>query len=306
MRYLEVYPIQFANETHWYTRVILYGRVPSKGKRLSRAVGGADIGTSTVAFASPTLVEMRVLGGEPKHYDAQIRELSRRIDESTRATNPNNYNDDGTIKKRYRDTSGVLVPLSWVVSSHCRALQAKRRALYRKKALSLRQSHCEVANLMARHAGIIYTEKMNWAGLAKRAARRTDEKTGREKARARFGKSIGSHAPALFEKVLAWRLFALGGELRYVNTFSFRASQLDHITGECVKTRLGQRSKVIGGVTVQRDMYSAFLLWHSRSDSASADRAWCVEDFARYVALERGFRARAVGSGLCRNACFGF
>lgn len=160
--------------------------------------------------------------------------------------------------------------------------------------------------MMSRHAGIIYTEKMNWAGLAKRATQRIDEKTGRQKARARFGRSIGSHAPALFEKVLAWRLFVLGGELWHVNTFSFRASQLDHITGECVKTRLGQRSKVIGGVTVQRDMYSAFLLWHARSDGASTDRAWCVEDFARYVALERGFRVRAVGSGLCRNACFGF
>lgn len=160
--------------------------------------------------------------------------------------------------------------------------------------------------MMARHAGIIYTEKMNWAGLTKRAARRVDEKTGRKKARARFGKSIECHAPALFEKVLSWRLFVLGGELRHVNTFSFHASQLDHITGECVKTRLGQRSKTIEGVIVQRDMYSAFLLWHSRNNGASADRAWCVCDFARYVALERGFRARAVGSGVYRNACFGF
>ena len=124
LRYVEVCPIRFSDGYHWYARFILHGKAPVKGRKLSRKRGGLDVGTSTAAFASATLTEMRVLGGEPKDYDERIAELSRRIDESMRATNPGYYNADGTIKKHKRGEDGKLVERSWKLSAHCKAMKA--------------------------------------------------------------------------------------------------------------------------------------------------------------------------------------
>lgn len=185
-------------------------------------------------------------------------------------------------------------------------MKAKRRLLYRKKAVTLKQSHCELANLIASHAGIVCTETMNWQGLAKRAKRPWDEKTGREKSRKRYGKSVGSHAPAAFVDALSWRLLTLGGQLKFVDTYSFRASQLDHFTGECTKVKLSQRWKEVAGKKVQRDLYSAFLLWHADARLAHADATWCTLDFSGFVARQGEFLARARETKIYRNSCFGF
>ena len=44
------------------------------------------------------------------------------------------------------------------------------------------------------------------------------------------------------------------------DTYALKASQYDHTTGEYTKHSLSTRVKQVGENTVQRDLYSAFLL----------------------------------------------
>ena len=63
---------------------------------------GADIGTQTVAYTSDTEVGLKNLserGSSIQTSERKERLLHRAMDRSRRATNPQNYNDDGTVKK---------------------------------------------------------------------------------------------------------------------------------------------------------------------------------------------------------------
>lgn len=60
---------------------------------------GIDIGISTVAYSSATDVKILELADKVKDIENQKRRLLRKMDRSRRATNSDNYNEDGTIKK---------------------------------------------------------------------------------------------------------------------------------------------------------------------------------------------------------------
>ena len=122
----------------------------------------------------------------------------------------------------------------------------------------------------------------------------------------RFGHSILIRAPASFIAILERKACRYGGKLSRVNTTKFKASQYDHVTDTYTKTSLGQRFKQIGDHTVQRDLYSAFLLSNSDKSLEHADREKCSAGFADFVKLQSELIRGMKKSGISRKSCFGF
>ena len=80
-----------------------YDRFGSPRHKYGKGMIGADIGTQTVAYTSDTEVGLKNLserGSSIQTSERKERLLYRAMDRSRRATNPQNYNEDGTIKKR--------------------------------------------------------------------------------------------------------------------------------------------------------------------------------------------------------------
>ena len=69
-----------------------------------------------------------------------------------------------------------------------------------------------------------------------------------------------------------------------MNTITFRASQYNHHTNEYIKKRLSDRSKDINGIRVQRDLYSAFLLYNT-FDEETIDIDRCNKTFDNFYEL---------------------
>jgi hypothetical protein len=126
---------------------------------------------------------------------------------------------------------------------------------------------------------------MDFKALAKRA-RDTEisQKTGRYKCKKRFGKSIGTKAPAQFLTILDQKLKAIGKELLYINTYTFKASQYDHVTDTYTKKSLSQRWTSVGKLSIQRDLYSAFLIMNSHGNLQHTDRDRCFDTFEPFLA----------------------
>lgn len=90
---------------HYYVQIIFKGHRPvkfdNKTGELKHPLGtgdvGLDIGTSTLAIASETKVKIIELADRVQNIENQKRRLLRKMDQSRRATNPNNFNEDGTI-----------------------------------------------------------------------------------------------------------------------------------------------------------------------------------------------------------------
>lgn len=253
---------------HYFLQITLEGKPPIKENRtLGTGSVGHDQGTSTIASVSQNGIILEEIGNDQSEYNREIRRLNRKLDRSRRANNPNNYNEDGTIKKGKK---------TWKCSKTYIKDRAKLKRTYHKKASSLKQWQETYANQVLTLGDEHFVETMNNKGLMRRKKKpERSEKTGKFKRSKRFGKSYQTHAPSQLINIIAWKLKCYGKELHRVNTKTFRASQYNHVTDDYVKKRLSKRHLYVNGEWIQRDLYSAFLLMNSKSDLENTDRNKC-------------------------------
>lgn len=96
-----------------------YDRFGNLRHKYGNGVVGADIGTQTVAYTSDAEVGLKNLcerGNSIQKSERLERLYYRAMDRSRRAVNPQNYNNDDTIKKDRK---------SWDYSNHYKKLKAK-------------------------------------------------------------------------------------------------------------------------------------------------------------------------------------
>ena len=258
---------------HYYLQLILEGKPPVKHP-VGHGTAGLDIGTSTAAVVTGDSCRLTVLGSDTKDRSSQIRRIQRAMDRSRRATNPDNYLPDGTVRKGAK---------KWIWSEHYKKLQFRKKSLERRYADAVNAGHHRLSNEIASKADTVYVEKMSFNGLARKSKSATKKADGRFRSRKRFGKSIGNHAPAVFLNILGNRLASGGGQLIKIDTISFRASQYNHVTDDYVRKKLSCRGSFVGGHYVQRDLYSAFLLRNSNDTGTAADRQKCTDSFPTFL-----------------------
>ena len=308
--YCEIKRLAFNDGWRYYLNIYLRGKAP-----LRHAVGdnetGIDYGTSTVAAFSGTKAFLRELAPLAPSYEKEIYRLQRRIDRSKRMHNPDNYNQDGTIKKgRHK----------WAITKNCKRLQQRLRTLHRKEAAYRKQSHEELANELLAESSGFTVEPMDFSALAKRAkeTKRSDKASvvhGRDgaektvykyKRKKRFGHSIHARAPGMFVEILKRKRDQYDLKYREINPWKFKASQYDHEADKCIKCELKDRGKIIGGKAVQRDLYSAFLIRNTDGTLEHPDRDKCIKGFDDFVKVSTREIETMKSNGISRRECFGF
>lgn len=275
------------NKYKYYVQIVFRGTPPLKVDNetgeVKHSIGegdvGIDIGTSTIAYSSATDVKILELADRVQNIENQKRRLLRKMDRSRRAINPNNYNEDGTIK---RSGNKKMV---WNKSNHYIRYQDELKELYRKQTDVRKYQHECLANEIISLGDNIYVEKMNFQGLAKRSTKTEENEKGRFKKKKRFGKSIGNRAPSMLLQIIGRKLSYYGKSLIKIDTWQAKASQFNHFDGTYNKKRLSQRWNDFNGVKVQRDMYSAFLIMNTADDLKSFDINKCNERFESFYQL---------------------
>ena len=271
----------------YYVQIVFKGTPPIKVDNetgeVKHYIGegdvGIDIGTSTIAYSSTTDVKILELANKVQNIENQKRRLLRKMDRSRRATNPNNYNEDGTIKKQCNKK------MVWNKSNHYIKCQNKLKELYRKQADVRKYQHECLANEIISLGDNIYVEKMNFQGLAKRSTKTEKNDKGRFKRKKRFGKSIANRAPSMLLEIIDRKLSYYGRRLIKIDTWSAKASQFNHFDGTYNKKKLSQRWNDFNGIKVQRDLYSAFLIMNTADDLKSFDIDKCNERFNNFYRL---------------------
>ena len=271
----------------YYVQIVCKGmppiKVDNKTGEVKHYIGegdvGIDIGTSTIAYSSSTEVKIIELADKVQDIEDEKRRLLRKMDRSQRATNPNNYNEDGTIKKQGNKK------VVWNKSNHYVKYQNQLKELCRKQVDVRKYQHECLANEIISLGDNIYVEKMNFSGLAKRSTKTEKNDKGRFKRKKRFGKSIANRAPSMLLTIIDRKLSYYGKRLIKIDTLDAKASQFNHFDGTYNKKKLSQRWNNFNGVRVQRDMYSAFLIMNTASDLKSFDISKCNERFNNFYRL---------------------
>lgn len=251
-----------------------YDRYGNPRHKYGKGMIGADIGTQTVAYTSDTEVGLKNLserGNSIQTSERKERLLYRAMDRSRRATNPQNYNDDGTVKKGRKN---------WKYSNHYKKLKAKHAELCRINAVNRQLAINEDANHLRSLGDIFITEPKNASKLMRRAKETTVNSKGRFNKKKRFGKSIKNRCPSGFQTTVERKFKVTSGTYIEVPN-DYRASQYDHTADDYIKKKLSDRLyKLRDGTEVQRDWYSSFLLYCYDYRTRDIDKNKCVTEFS--------------------------
>lgn len=266
---------------HWYAQLVLEGkpaikRDPASGAPkhpVGHGVVGIDIGTRTLAYSADSKVDLIELADRVQNIEQEKLLLQRKLDRSRRATNPENYKPDGTIKKG--------VKLTWNNSKRYKRIQHQYAMIQHHQADIRKQQHNELANYLLTLGDCFFVEDMDYRALTRKAKKtEISEKTGRYKRKKRFGKSIANKAPSMLIALLDQKCKSLNLEgVKKVDT-AVKASQYNHQTDECKAKELKERWNIMpDGERIQRDLYSAFLLQHCKRGLPEYNRKKLQETF---------------------------
>ena len=98
--YCTIKRMMFSNGWRYYLVVTLDGDAPHRERKIKTGIMGIDPGVSTMAAVSDTACILEELAPDADVYEKQIHKLEQHMDTSKRISNPDNFNPDGTVKKR--------------------------------------------------------------------------------------------------------------------------------------------------------------------------------------------------------------
>ena len=280
VKYVRIYPKYIRNKKRWFVQLIFKGTPPSKNRQYGDnfKVQGIDIGTSTIAVVSSNEVKLKELAPNCKENEHKIKVYQRKLERSRRVTNPNNYNDDGTIAKGKH---------KWYKSKNYLKTQAKLKDEYRKLSVKRKQAHEILANQIIVESTDIRVEDMNFKGLQKRSKKTTVDKNGKINSKKRYGKTIKNRAPSMFLTILDRKLKYYNLELKKINAYKVKASQYNPIDRTYKKRQLKDRLiELDEGIIVQRDLLSAYIIAHTNDDLETIDEVSCYDDFNTFKKLQ--------------------
>ena len=270
----------------YYVQLTIEGEKPQKGRTLGKGNVGIDLGPTTVAVSGKNIVSIDKLASKCDNIQAEITRLSRKIDRSRRANNPQNFNEDGTIKRG--------VKLVWKKEKDLKRYSKLKRELAelrRKQAAIRKQQHIERANELLKEGDTFIVENNPVKAWVRRAKEtKVDEKTGKIRPKRGSGRSVGNHAPAMFVDILENKVKSLGGRFERVETQN-AASRFDFTDESFTEHDRSVRAITLSnGDTHQRDMLAAFNLQHLKLEDTKTkqyDIEAMAADYDRFCQLER-------------------
>ena len=155
----------------YYVQLTIEGEKPQKGRKLGKGNVGIDLGPTTVAVSGENVVSIDKLASKCDNIQEEITRLSRKIDRSRRANNPQNFNEDGTIKRG--------IKLIWNDSKRYKELRRELAELHRKQAAIRKLQHIDRANALLKEGDTFIVENNQISGWTTRAKEtKVNEKTG--------------------------------------------------------------------------------------------------------------------------------
>lgn len=169
VKYVRILRRPGKSKDRWYAQLSLEGKPtvkydPATGE-VKHPVGhgtvGLDIGPQTLAYAAADEVDLVELADRVQDMEREKRRLQRKMDRSRRATNPDNYNADGTIKRGVKLTRNK--------SKRYYKLQKELAYIQHRQAEIRKIQHIALANHLLSLGDCFYVEDMPWPALAHRA-----------------------------------------------------------------------------------------------------------------------------------------
>ncbi|WP_018289890.1 hypothetical protein [Verrucomicrobium sp. 3C] len=134
-KYVRILRRTIRGRIRWYAQLVQEGLVPQV-RPAGEDVVGYDLGPSTVAFVSETDASLEKLCPEVEQPWRETRRILRSLDRSRRATNPENYDAKGCVKRG---------PKRWVRSERYKRRRRDLAETERRLAAARKTAHGNLA-----------------------------------------------------------------------------------------------------------------------------------------------------------------
>lgn len=254
VKYVRLVRRKISGRNRFSAQLVCQGKPFIKPKNtLEQGDVGIDIGPSTVALVSDTNAQLKQFASVLEFDAAHIRRLQRKMDRSRRATNPNNFNTNGTVKRGKK---------RWNNSKTYLKTQNSKANLERSLAAHRKSLHGELVNDILRTGDTFKLEKLSYKAFQKL-----------------FGRSVGKRAPGMFVAHLRSRAERAGGKVVEIPTHNTKLSQ----TCQCGRVKKKSLSDRVHscecGVVAQRDLYSALLAKYIEPDTFVLQVSQLIKDW---------------------------
>ena len=286
VKYCRLVRRKINDRNRFYVQLILEGTpYQNPNNTIGTEEIGLDVGPSTIAVVGDTRAELKQFCSELIPDQKKKRKLQRKLDRSRRATNPDNYNENGTVKKSKKGSK------NWIKSNRYKAISLELSETDRKLAAHRKSLHGRDINEILTIGTRIKTEDVPYKAWQKM-----------------YGKSIGIRAPSMFMSSLTRKAENAGGSFDEFPTQTTKLSQMCHICEEAVKKPLSMRWHVCCNIRMQRDLYSGFLAKCVDVNTGSLDaaRAKILWPGLEPILSEAVSRAYQTAIGKASPASFGF
>ncbi len=261
IKYVRLVRRRMDGRMRWFAQLVCAGipmrKIDPKTGRFQHPWGtemqSLDIGPSTIARMGETSADLQQFAAEIVRNHKKIRRDQRHLDRQRRANNPDCY-----------DAQGRAITGKHPTQASRRQRQTEKRLAEnsRKEAAHRKTVHGQLANQFIAHGVVYKTEKLSYRAFQKRWGLKG---------------SISIPAPRLFLSLLTRKAERAGGQVIEFNTHTTALSQTC-LCGQKHKKRLSERVHVCDcGVTMQRDLFSAYLARFVEDDAlqvAKANQSW--------------------------------
>ena len=156
----------------WFAQICLEGQPPVRKIYAPQSeVVGIDPGPSQIAYFHEHYADIVKVSPNVDLQEKAVRRLQRKIDRSRRANNPDNYEDDGRIKRG---------PLKWKFSHRFNKLSRELAEHHRCLAATRKRDHGALANLLLQIGGTIKIEKNSYRSYQRNFGKSTTRSTWKQ------------------------------------------------------------------------------------------------------------------------------
>lgn len=250
---------EIKGKTKYYVQIVFKGSIPSKRDKktgdfkyqLGNGKVGVYLGVKDVTIVTDNKIIYRPLAPQTKDINEELEKLHQLMDSSRRATNPQNFEDDGTIKSVKKGEKRV-----WTYSNNYKKYKATMTELHRKQTVKRKQEHEILANEILQLGNEFTINILPYKNFQK------DN-----------GSLIGLKAPSEFLNILIRKIEGKKGivnkiEFNEQNIENLNVLKINDLTHEdsIIRKPIDETYDEIDSIKIPKKMYNAFLLKNMNSD----------------------------------------
>src|SRR6266540_595601 len=251
IKYVRIVRRMLNGRVRFFAQLVCAGKPYQKPQHVvGDGVIGIDPGPRTFGIAGATWGAQVDLATPLKQSRKQQRQLQRQIDRQRRANNPESFLPDGRVRPGRK---------RWVISHNQRDNERRLNEAKRKEAAHRKSLHGQLVGTLLRLGNDIRIERNSYKSF-----QRT------------FGRAVGQAAPATFVATLSRKAESAGASVSVIPT-SLRLSQTC-LCGSVARKPLSERvHRCDCGITVQRDVFSAYLARFSIAVEGPNGPSWRLD-----------------------------